>query len=48
MKKQHSLLLYLKEWKDNYSSMDALVKLLKFVSLPEIMLDLLSDLLYQS
>lgn len=48
MKKQHSLLLYSKELKDNYNSMDALVQLLIFESLPEIMPDLLAALLYQS
>lgn len=48
MKKKHSLVLYLKELKDNYSSMDALVQLLKFENLPEIMPDLPAALLYHS
>lgn len=48
MKKQHALLLSLMELKDNYSSVDALVQLLKFESLSEIMPDLLAALLYQS
>lgn len=48
MRKQHSLLLYLKELKDNNSSMDAFVQLLKFENLPEIMPDLPAALLYQS
>jgi len=42
MKKQHSLLLYLRELNDKYSSVDALVQCLKFECLPVIMPDLLA------